>query len=167
MNNYDSESLKVFVDLTKRLNEIALQVENEMENVVTKDTPIILELLRQVRNYDETVKFVKSRFGEIYKRMKEEIVPKKFMEQGVTSISVNGYRYTVSQQSRVSIQKGQREAAYNWLKSNGLEDLITQTVNASTLSATAKSLAEEGVDMPDDVFNTFTFDNTSVTRVQK
>ena len=159
------EKLANFKAMIDSINQTAIDAEGEMEKVIKCDTPTVLSLLQEIRHYDENLKYLKSRFGELHKRMKEEIVPKKFTEQGVSSMTVNGYRFTVSASSRTSIQKDKKDAAYDWLRDNGLEDLITETVNSSTLSATARDLMSEGVDLPDDVFNIYSFDNTSITKV--
>jgi hypothetical protein len=154
-----------FLGLIEEINELALSAEKEMESVMSCDTATVLSLLSEVRSYDENLKYLKSRMGELHKRMKEEIVPKKFTEQGISSITVEGYRYTVSAQARTTIQKDKKDEAYGWLRNNGLGDLVTETVNSSTLSATAKTLMADGIDLPDDIFNVYTFENTSVTKV--
>ena len=126
---------------------------------------VVLNALVEIRSLYENLKYVKKRFYDLYKRYKEEIVPAKFQEEGISSITVEGTRFTVSQSSRTSIVGGEKEAAYDWLRQNGLEDIITDTVNASTLSATARTLLEEdGVEMPEDYFKMYIFNNTSMTK---
>lgn len=77
------------------------------------------------------------------------------------------YRVTVQVALRASIRKDHRDAAYDWLRSNGLGDLITSTVNASTLSAAGRKMVEEGREFPEDHFNSFYQNTTSVTKVVK
>ena len=159
------KELEDFKNMIDAINQTALDAEKDMENILMCDVPTVVSLLQDIRHVDENLKYLKSRCGELHKRMKEEIVPKKFTEQGVSSMTVNGYRFTVSAQSRTTIQKDRKDEAYEWLRNNGLEDLITETVNSSTLSATAKSLMSEGIDLPDDVFNIYSYENTSMTKV--
>jgi len=154
-----------FLILMENINELALKAETEMESILSADTPAVLSLLSDVRQYDDNLKYLKKRMGDIYKRMKEEIVPQKFTEQGISSITVDGFRFTVSAQSRTSIQKDMKDEAYLWLRNNGLGDIVTETVNSSTLSATAKTLMSDGIDLPDDIFNIYSFENTSITKV--
>ena len=162
MNKTDMDQ---FIELIEGINNLAFKAETEMESILSADTPVVLSLLSDVRQYDDNLKYLKKRIGEIHKRMKEELVPQKFTEQGISSITVDGYRFTVSAQSRTSIQKDMKDEAYLWLRSNGLGDIVTETVNSSTLSATAKTLMSDGVDLPDDIFNIYSFENTSVTKV--
>tara|TARA_R110002110_G_scaffold142015_8_gene330132 strand:+ start:3292 stop:3780 length:489 start_codon:yes stop_codon:yes gene_type:complete len=159
------DNMDKFMTAIQTINELAISAEGEMEAILSADTPTVLSLLSEVRQYDDNLKYLKKRTAEIHKRMKEEIVPQKFTEQGISSITVDGYRFTVSSQARTTIQKDMKDEAYDWLRDNGLGDLVTETVNSSTLSATAKSLMSEGVDLPDDIFNIYSFENTSVTKV--
>lgn len=54
--------------------------------------------------------------------------------------------------------------AFKWLRDNNLGSLIKETVNASTLSATAKELVENGRELPDDLFKVHTKDSVSITK---
>ena len=50
----------------------------------------------------------------------------------------------------------------------GLEHLITETVNGKTLSSTAKRLADDhGIELPDDIFNTYPQTTTSAVKLPK
>ena len=47
-----------------------------------------------------------------------------------------------------------RDAAKEWLVENGYEDLITETINASTLKAWAKEFIKKNGELPpDEIFN--------------
>jgi len=157
-------STKQIKDAYELFNNIANGLDNQAENVIEEDVAVILGILVEIRSMDENLKYVKKRFYDLYKRYKEEIVPTKFQEEGITSITVDGTRFTVSQSSKTTIIGGEKEAAYKWLRDNGLEDIITNTVNASTLSATARTLLEDGVEMPEDYFKMYIFNNTSMTK---
>ena len=157
-------STKKIKDAYEMFNNIANGLDNEAQDVLTKDVADILAILVEIRTMDENLKYVKKRFYDLYKRYKEEIVPTKFQEEGITSITVDGTRFTVSQSSKTTIVGGEKEAAYKWLRENGLEDIITNTINSSTLSATARTLLEDGVEMPEDIFKMYIFNNTSMTK---
>ena len=157
-----NEQHKMFDALNEICNGLEILADGAMDSNVNDVTQMLID----IRNLDESLAYLKKKYGALHKRYKEEIVPKKFEEEGVTSITVDGHRFTVSHQARTSIISDQKSAAYDWLNDNGLGDLITNTVNASTLSAAAKHLAEDGVDMPDELFKVHSFDNTSVTKVK-
>lgn len=58
-----------------------------------------------------------------------------------------------------------KQAAYWWLRLNGMGSLITETINASTLSAAARKQMEDGKDLPETYFKVDIVPNTSVTKV--
>lgn len=101
---------------------------------------------------------------ELYKR---KLLPEVFEVEGVKSIPLaEGYRVGTASTFRASIRKGMKDTAYNWLRGNQLGDIITTTVNASTLSSAAKKLMEDqNKELPNDLFNVAMVPTTSVTKV--
>ena len=75
-----------------------------------------------------------------------------------------GFRVGVSHAWRASVRPDMGSRAKEWLRKNGKGDIVTETINASTLSAFAKQKAEENFDLPDDIFNVAQVPNTSVTK---
>ena len=138
-------------------------LKKEADDLANEPIETAVSILLEARVLDELIKDLKSQSGEIYKKLKEEVIPSKFEEAGCTSITVNGHRFTKSETFRASMKD--KVAGYDWLRDNYLEDLITETVNSSTLSATARTLLEEGKELPEDVFNVYILQNTSVTKV--
>lgn len=102
---------------------------------------------------------------ELFRQYKEADLPEAFEQAGVTSIPLTeGFRIGVSSTTRASIREGQRAAAYDWLRQNGLGDIIGETINSSTLSSTAKTLMEQNnKELPESLFNVALMPNTSVT----
>ena len=95
--------------------------------------------------------------------MKQIIVPKCFADHNVTTITLGGFRFSVS--TRLSASIADKELGHQWLKDNGLGDLIKPTVNAQTLASAAKHLIEEGLELDPEIFNTSYVENTSITKV--
>lgn len=108
---------------------------------------------------------------ETYKRDK---LPALFEQEGITNVPLaEGFRVGISSRFFASINKGADEQAslelkkraYDWLRDNGLEDIIQPVVNVSTLSATFKELIEEkNIEPPKDLFTVAMSPNTSVTK---
>lgn len=107
-------------------------------------------------------------FATLFNRFKSEVVPASFEEDGITHVPLaEGYRVGVNTRFQVSIRAGMKEDAYDWLRDNELGSLITDTVNASTLSAAGKSLLEEqGKELPDSLFNIALLPGASVTKTK-
>lgn len=77
------------------------------------------------------------------------VLPELFLDASTyRTTTLNDYTVTLKQDLSASIPKDSRDAAYQWLVENGLEDIITTTVNSSTLKATMKELAEKNMPFP-------------------
>jgi hypothetical protein len=124
-----------------------------------------VKLFGMVRGFYDDMAALTKRLSKLNTLLKEEIIPARMEEKGITSITVEGYRYTVSTRVRASIRAGLKEEAFEWLRSNEMAELITETVNASTLSASAKVLMEEGRELEPNLFNVAMIPNTSRTKV--
>jgi hypothetical protein len=58
-----------------------------------------------------------------------------------------------------------KQLGFDYLRANGAEGLIIETVNSQTLAAYAKELStEEGKELPADVFKTGIMTYTSITK---
>lgn len=95
-------------------------------------------------------------------------IPEFMAEEGVKSTSLEdiGYRFTVSQKVSASIAPDKKDAAYAWLRETGNAVIITETVNASTLSSfVRKRVQDEGLEVPEDLFKVSTMAFTSATKL--
>lgn len=154
-----------FFHYVSNLNKIGVRLNTELDTV--RDEFAIdqaCEHMRQVRDMVDELEYVLKQFKDARERLKTEIMPAKFDEAGVSSITVNGHRFTKSERLRVSMSD--KDNGMQWLRDHDLGDLIKETVNAQTLAATARSLLEEGRELPEDYFKTFIFANTSITKAK-
>lgn len=94
----------------------------------------------------------------------EVAIPERFKREEIKTFNTDDFRVTISTRVMASIVDEERENAYQWLRDNGYDSIIKETVNASTMSATAKEIMENGRELPDDMFRTFTKDGTSITK---
>ena len=100
-------------------------------------------------------------------KLKTEIIPTAFDREKISTFTTStGHRVTTSSSLKASIKPDKKAQAYEWLQQHGLGSLITPTVNASTLSATAQELLQEGRDLDPGLFNQFVQNNTSITKIK-
>jgi len=142
-----------------------LMVDVDVDNL----SPI--ELARyfvRVRETKDQLEKILKPFDAFYETLAKVKIPETFDRHGVPSVTLDeGYRVTVSHALRASIRGGvDKEAAYEWLRDNGLGDIVTQTVNASTLSAVAKTMGEDNKELPEGLFNVAIMPNTSFNRIK-
>ncbi len=107
-------------------------------------------------------------FKAWHREVKEHLVPQCFEQAGIENVPLSeGFRVGTSEAWRASIKPDQKVGAYAWLKENEKGDIIQPTVNASTLSALAKQMAETNNELPEEFFNTALVPSTSVTSIKK
>ena len=63
-----------------------------------------------------------------------------------------------------STREGKKEAAIQWLRDCGYENMVTETYNASSLKALFRRQIAEGVEIPDDLFNVSPFIRASIVK---
>ncbi len=94
----------------------------------------------------DTIKSLRERTGE----------KPPFNIEGVGRVTVS-YRFSCTMTDK--------PAGLDWLRANGHEGLIQETVNSSTLSAFGKDMLEnQGKELPEEIFKTSTSPYTSITK---
>jgi len=134
-----------------------------------KDRGDVAAELVQLYSYIRTVK---EHIDELFKHTDTMLaalvsvrIPEAFeREQLQTLTTAEGDRATVVQKLYASILAEKREQAFEWLRDNGHESLITEVVNAQTLSAFARAEAEQGRELPEEVFTTHQKPTVTLTR---
>lgn len=94
-------------------------------------------------------------------------IPEIMGEKKVRTVTLDdvGFRFTVSQ--RFSASMPDKERGKEWLRSNGLGDIIQETINAQTLSSAIKKMIEDdGKDPPAELFTTNYMSYTSATKAR-
>lgn len=133
----------------------------------TTSAPVCAEYYRTLRAIHDELDAVKKKAYKMLEHYGMQILPEVFENEGVTTLNLaSGYRVTISSVTRASIPAENKQKAYEWLVTHDLGDLITSTVNASSLSATAKSLLEEGRQLPDDLFKVAVLPQVSMTKLK-
>lgn len=109
------------------------------------------------------------RWEQHWKDYKTEVIPNVLDEAGLTNVPLaEGFRVGTSTKTFAGIREGKKDDGLEWLRKNGLGDLIYETYNSQALSsAVAYMIEEENKTPPDDLFNVASVNNTSVTRTEK
>ncbi|MCK5606788.1 hypothetical protein KAR91_33105 [Candidatus Pacearchaeota archaeon] len=96
---------------------------------------------------------VKTTIQKEYDFIRRAILPGKMEEQDINKLDIgDGIKVRLDTELFASIPAANKGAAYQYLRDNGMESLITETVNGSTLKATAKQILMEGGHLPEDLF---------------
>ena len=112
------------------------------------------------------IKEAREALDKLEDAMSHEQIPTAMRDVGVKTVNIIGLgRVTVSYRWGCSMLD--KDEGMNWLRNNGQEALIIETVNSSTLAAFARNLLEEeGIGLPEDIFKTSTYPFTSITKVK-
>ena len=120
------------------------------------------ELKEKITKLEREVKDLKAE----YDILRKDVLVEKMEALGAGNINLKGIgRLTIRSDAYVNTVGGKREELFEWLRSNGFEDLVTETVNASTLKAFYKEQFEKGNEVPPEDIVSFTpFDMVSITK---
>jgi len=147
------------------LVQVAQDIRRDTSEVVATRSHIdIIKHFNQVRLMNEQIKEAREALGEIERVLSQEQVPEVMREHNVRNITVEGVG-RVALSNRWSCSMLDKELGMDWLRNNGNESLIIETVNSSTLAAFARNMTEtEGKELPTDVFKTSVMTYTSITK---
>lgn len=134
---------------------------------VSGSAAVCAEYYRRLRVLKDEAEAVAKQLSKEVESYGMGVLPETFEREGVTTMNLaSGYRVTISEVVRASIPADTKPLAYDWLVNNDLGDLITSTVNASTLSATAKELIKQGRELPEGLFKVAVLPQVSMTKLK-
>lgn len=156
------------VDLRDKLEKLLPPIGSPEDDSPKQSALVSAEYYVRLRSLHDEVDALKKLLYKAMDDYETVVVPAVFEVEGATSVNLAiGYRVTISEVIRASIPAETKGAAYNWLQENNLGDLITSTVNASSLSATARALLVEGKELPAPLFKTAILPQVSMTKLKK
>ena len=116
--------------------------------------------MKEVRERLDNTKAESSELQKQWDDLRKVHIPNKLEELGIESARITGVG-TVSERTDAycSVPAANRQALYEWLEAHDHGDLITDTVNSSTLKAFMKEQIMLGHEVPDDIvnFNPYTY----------
>jgi hypothetical protein len=124
-----------------------------------------IKKMSELKNRIDSMKEEMKDLNKEYDRLRLEEIPSLMEDQGIERLSVDsvGTIYLTSD-LYASIPAAGREGAYEWLGDHGYGDLVTQTVNASTLKAFVKGAIERGEELPDELFKVSPFTRAAIRK---
>ena len=96
------------------------------------------------------------------------VIPDKMMEQGVTNITVAGVgRLQTRSDIRCSVKMGNRDNLHEWMRNNGMEEMLQETIAPSTLKAWVRECIAEGLEYPEELLEITPYTRASVVGADK
>ena len=151
--------------LANQLASLTDELTREVMSHQSDDHLALVRYFDKFRKSADTFSDAKKAITELHDRMSREFVPDAMRAADVKTVNIVGIgRVSISHRFSCSIVSGMKDTALEWLRGHNLGGIIQETVNSSTLSATAKRMIEEeGKDLPDDIFKVSTSPYTSIT----
>jgi hypothetical protein len=118
---------------------------------------------------NENMQLLVKQFNKLMEHYKTVAVPDVLDMAGVTNVPLaEGFRVGTSSRLWASFQVENQDEGFEWLRRNGMGDLIKLTVNTQTLSsAISQHLDEYSEEPPPELIKVTVTQNTSVTRTKK
>lgn len=112
----------------------------------------VARLLKDLKEANEEADRLKKQIGKCYDHVRIISMPEAMDNDGLESpFTVVGVgKVVLTDDIRVKVKD--KEGSYEWLRDTGNGDIITETVNASTLSALIRRLMREGEEVPTEVY---------------
>jgi len=102
------------------------------------------ELRDRKKALDDELKAVNARITEV-----EEQLASKMVEEEIQSFQRSGKTFYVTTKVFASAVPERKAELFAWLKEHGFGDMVTETVNANTLSAWVREQLEESESLPE------------------
>lgn len=154
-------------DYLKRIDTVIEKVFPDFigKNGIGEVVDQFVALEEQFYGMEEITKQIKSRLT--YAR--EVLFPERMDREDTKTSTSSETGNRISRTGRVfaSIINDKVEEAKKWLRDNGYGSIIKETVNSSSLAATAKELVENGKELPEEFFNSYIKDGVSITKGKK
>lgn len=142
------------------------QAVSKFDVIYANDTlnELVICMNDQQRRKEELEAMLKATNSE-YDYLRLVAIPNKMESEGVTNLTLEGIgRVGLTSDAYASVKAGMRDQAWEWLRDTGHGDLITETINSSTLKAALKQMVLKGEEVPEEFFNFTPFTRASITR---
>lgn len=162
----DTISLKTHLGVAHdRITDAANEAERgarEAESApLTEQLVYFFHLKEHAKALNDEVK----RLNRVVERFNKGVIPDAIEESGMDLVRVPHVARSFYPLVKHSASMTDKVKAFEWLRNQGAESLITETVNSSTLSAYLKDrLENEGIEPPEDVIKLSTYRITGMSK---
>lgn len=129
------------------------------------DLQHIAGLMKELGDALDSLSKSKALLQSAYDHVRITLIPGMMDEAGIRSVTFDGVgRVSLTGDAHVHVPAGARQELQDWLTMMGFDDLIQQTVNASTLKAWAIRRLKAGEDVPE-VIKISPFTRAAITKI--
>lgn len=166
-----SDTLPSLFSVMKWLGSIENQIDTYLlKEIDSAEAAGPVELSRAMvalRTAKDKIDASLEQFNKIYDDTRVRRLPELFDKNQIPNITLEeGFRVGVSHSVRASVRANMKDAAIEWLREHQLGDIVSETINASTLSAVARTMAEDNRQLDETIFAVYVQPTTSVTKTK-
>lgn len=131
----------------------------------TFDLRLLAESMKMLQTEKETLEERLKQVNADLDKLRLHQIPERMAELGVPNIKFTGLgRLQLASDLYASTKEGKKDAAMEWLRDLGYENMITEGYNTSSLKALFRQMIAEGKPIPDDIFNVTPFTRASLVK---
>jgi len=123
------------MDLTALMEQESAPSKSAVENINQGGLQSVASTAKAIRDKEALIDELEQKLAEEKKallKLTDEDLPAMFLELGLNSLTLDdGSQVEVKQTYGASIRVDNRDAAYDWLRDNGYDDIIKNTVACS------------------------------------
>lgn len=143
-------------DVALRLEQLGAQQQHDAEMAAQKasDDRDLMELAEEFALLVERIKDDEEQLKQLKRRKEElrkQIIPDRMRALGMIINNRGSFSFSLGKihlETRTYTSIEDKDKAFEWLRSHQLEELITETVSGSAMSALVRELREDGGDLP-------------------
>lgn len=145
---------RTIAEIVEELADKIAEIKDMAEKTRDKDLVQAVKFYYHAKEAHTALDEVRKRLYHIVDEYDKAILPAKFGDSGLDLVRVPELARSFYPSDKFSARTVDKDKLFEWLRSPGVNqaEIITETVNASTLAGVLKSLMlEQGIEAPEDV----------------
>lgn len=151
--------MKIIADPTTAVNEIKDVIKKfnkaliKIREMKTEDA---FRVYYQVRLAYDEIDEAKTELGKLVNTLTTSTMPEILDDADLPNITLKDLEKMFVRTENTSVKMKDKEAAFAWLKKQGDQDLIQETINSSALKGYVNQMIRDGKTPPDEIFDVTT-----------
>jgi hypothetical protein len=163
----ETEISPLIHDAIAAMTVLKVYIENNITEIDKDVAPgkELATLFFRIKEANGLLETSRKAVGNFSALMERNLLPHVLERMGVDMIRVPEIARSFSIQQKVSASMIDRTKGLQWLRANDLGDLVTETVNAGTLSSSVRRMIiDQGIEPPDDIFKVTTYNSIGIAK---
>jgi hypothetical protein len=158
-DNFNTQTVEHNIALGVSVSEVLAPIAE------SKPLPDMGRYLSNVTGMLEHFEGIVKDLTKLRNELRDRIIPDKMDNDGIQNINIKGVgRLALRPELQVATKQGMGPDLRDWMIDHDCEDLITETINPSTLKAWVKEQMAKGEEFPDELLNIYAFTRAVLTR---